>query len=71
MLVFQKILRTYYMVNFIVLTLNNGVTCASEFGIRKLRQNGAVNIIPPILLVLSENSLLFICLCSRQLHVQS
>lgn len=31
MLVFQKILRTYYMVNFIVLTLNNGVTCVQSF----------------------------------------
>ena len=66
MLVFQKILRTYYMNHSIVLTLNNDVTCASEFRVR----NGAVNI-TPISHVPFENSLLFICLCSRLLHVQS
>ena len=48
MLVFQKILRTYYKDDSILLTLNNDVTCASELRVQKLARNGAVNIIAPI-----------------------
>ena len=49
MLVFQKILRTHYKDNSILLTLNNDVTCASELRVQKLARNGAVNIITLIL----------------------
>ena len=49
MLVFQKILHTYYKEDSILLTLNKDVTCASELRVQNLARNGAVNIITPIL----------------------